>query len=397
MKRTVLVGAAILWTACGTPPSGAPTAPTASPWSFPLAGQLNCRLPVVTGGTFDPRAVTASGAGGQGANVGFFQFPNGPAINDSSELIRYDPIRDRFLTLRQPVLESTTQVASWDAVQSRWVPVDAGLVSPDATVYAWTEYPSPQLPHSRVHVTSIADGRDSVVITSGSAGDSRVNLGVVRYDHGALLLTSLAASEGGWEVANRGLWRLDLDAAKLTQVLTRTVSWNLLSPHAAWSTDVDPAGGPPVAAPSPDTGSMPNRLVRHDLASATTQTWITRPGKIVTLLGVDLLDRPLVRIQPADATEIDYLTAPGQSTIVYRSSSAPTYGPSDDLNATGAGYALRQVQTDSHGIWVAHDHGLPLKHSLLLFSPVIVGLETLPSLGNFDPIHRWYPAGPCTE
>jgi hypothetical protein len=178
-----------------------------------------------------------------------------------------------------------------------------------------------------------------VVSTSGSVGDSGVNFGVVRYDPGALLLTSLAASEGGWDNANRGLWRLDLDSAIVTQVVPKAVAWNLLSPHAAWRSDVDPAGGPPVAAPPPDIGTMPNRLVRLDLTTGTTQTWITRPGKIVTLLGVDLMDRPLLRIQSANSTEIDYSTAPDQTTIMYRSASAATYGPSDDLNATGAGYA----------------------------------------------------------
>jgi hypothetical protein len=351
----------------------------------------------VTNGTFDRRAVTASGAGGQGANVGFFPFPNGPAVNDSGELIRYDPVRDRTLTLRQPVLENGGEsLASWDAAKSRWVPGVAGLVSPDGTAYAWTEVPSPQLARSRIHVTSVADGRDRVVITSGSVGDSGVNFGVVRYDPGALLLTSLAASEGGWENANRGLWRLDLDSVAVTQVLSRAVPWNLLSPHAAWSSDVDPAGGPPVAAPPPDTGTMPDRLVRVDLATGTTQTWITRPGKIVTLLGVDLMDRPLFRIQSADSTEIDYSTAQDQTTIVYRSASAPTYGPSDDLNATGAGYAPRQVMVDTHGIWLAHLQEEPPFHFLLLFNPG-TGLERLPSLGNFDSIHPRFVAGPCLD
>jgi hypothetical protein len=350
----------------------------------------------MTLGTFDPRAVIAPGASGFGANVGFFQFPNGPAVNDSGELIRFDGDRYRALTLRQPVLESASQQASWDAVKSRWVPIEAGLVSPDGTAYAWTEVPSPQFARSRIHVTSIADGRDRVVITSGSGGDSGVNFGVVRYDQGALLLSSLAPSEGGWYGANRGLWRLELDSTKVTQVLAGAVAWNLLSPHAAWSSDVDPAGGPPVAAPPPDTGTMPNRLIRRDLATGTAQTWITRPGKIVTLLGVDLMDRPLFRVQSANSTEIGSSTAPDQTTIVYRSASAATYGPSDDLNATGAAYAPRQVMVDDHGIWLAHDRGEPLRHSLLLFDPR-TRLESLPSLGNFDPIHPWYPAGPCID
>jgi hypothetical protein len=350
----------------------------------------------MTLGTFDPRAVLASGASGFGANVGFFQFPNGPAVNDSGELIRFDGDRYRALTLRQPVLESASEQASWDAVKSRWVPIEAGLVSPDGTAYAWTEVPSLQFARSRIHVTSVADGRDRVVITSGSGGDSGVNFGVVRYDQGALLLSSLAPSEGGWYGANRGLWRLDLDSTKVTQVLAQAVAWNLLSPHAAWSSDVDPAGGPPVAAPTPDTGTMPNRLIRRDLATGTAQTWSTRPGKIVTLLGVDLMDRPLFRIQSADSTEIDYSTAQDQTTIVYRSASAPTYGPSDDLNATGASYAPRQVMVDTHGIWLAHLQEEPPFHFLLLFNPG-TGLERLPSLGQFDTVHTWLVAGPCLD
>jgi hypothetical protein len=274
------------------------------------------------------------------------------------------------------------------------VPVEAGLVSPDGTAYAWTEDPSPDVRFSRIHVTTVANGQDRVVLASGSDNEAGLNYAVVRYDKGALLLTSLAASEGGWYESNRGLWRLDLNSGQVAQVAPLTRSWTLISPQAAWSSDVDTTAGPPVAAPPPDTGTMPNRLIRLDLAIGTTQTWITRPGKIVTLLGVNFMDRPLLRIQSADSTEIDYSTAPNQTTMVYRSASAPTYGPSDDLNATGAGYAPRQVIVDNHGIWLAHHPGEPVK--LFLISPG-TGLESVRSLGNLDSIHAWHPAGSCVD
>jgi hypothetical protein len=389
-----LLATALLLAACGTPSKGGSISSTQATPTPNLASMalLNCRLAVVTYGTFDPRAVTASGAGGQGADVGFFQFPNGPAVTDPNDLIGWDPTRFRTHTLQQPVLESGGQswTASWDAAAGRWVPVEAGLVSPDGAAYAWTE---DDFHFSRIHVTTVADGHDRVVLASGSGNSAGLNYAVVGYDQAALLLTSLAASEGAWYNSNRGLWRLDVNSRQLSQVAPSTMSWTLLSIHAAWSSDVDPAGGPPVAAPPPDTGAMPNRLIRLDLATGATQTWITRPGKIVTLLGVDLLDRPLLRIQSADSTEIDYSTAPGQTTMVYRSASAPTYGPSDDLNATGAGYAPGQVMVDSHGIWLTQHPGEPVK--LFLFNPR-TGLERVQSLGNLDSVHAWHPAGSCT-
>lgn len=283
-------------------------------------------------------------------------------------------------------------MASWDGAAARWVPVAAGLVSPDGTAYAWTEDPSSAFRFSRIHATTVSDVRDRVVLTSGS--NPGLNYAVVRYDKGALLLTSRAASEGGWYDANRGLWRLDLSSGQVTQIVPLTTSWVLISPGAAWTSDVDPAAGAPVSAPQPDTGTMPNRLIRVDLATGTTQTWITRPGQIVTLLGVDLADRPLLRIQSADSTEVDYSSAPNQTTTVYRSASGPTYGPSDDLNATGAGYAPRQVMVDNHGIWLAHHPGEPVK--LFLFNSG-AGLETVGSLGNFDSVHAWHPASACVD
>lgn len=392
MKLAILAAIGLLGAGCGTP-----SASGATPFPSSHGGaQLSCRLAVVTFGTFDPRAVTASGAGGQGANVGFFQFPKGPAVTDEHDLIGWDPIRFRTHTLRQPVLESggQSQTASWDAAAGRWVPVDAGLLSPDGTAYAWTEDPSPDRHFSRIHLTTVSDGHDRIVLASGSGNEAAVNYAVVRHDKDGLLLTSLAVSEGGWYESNRGLWRLDLNSYQLTQVASMTVSWMLLSPRAAWITDVDQAGGPPVVAPSPDRGNMPNRLIRLDLATGTTQTWMTTPGKALTLLGVDLIDHPLVRTQTANSTEVDSSVASTQTTIVYQSTAPPTYGPSDDLNATGAGYAPRQVLVDKHGIWLMHQPGEPVK--LTLFNPKI-GLEGVPSLGNFDSIHAWHPAGSCLE
>jgi hypothetical protein len=408
MKCAILL-AVVFLTACGGPTAGGPTAPsgTASAAQTPaapasgtasaaptLTAQMTCLLPVVTWGTFDPRGVTASGAGGQGANVGFFQFPNGPALIDSGELIRFDPVRFRMLTLRQPVLEAGGQssLGSWDAIKSRWVPVEAGLISPDGTAYAWTEQPSPEARRSRIHVTTVADGTDRVVLTSGAGGDPSVDFSVVRYDQDALLLTSLGASEGGWYNADRGLWRFDLNSDTLTPLIPQAVSWNLLSPHAAWSSDVDPNGGPPVAAPSPDVGPMPDRLVRFDLTTGNMTTWMTKPGTIVMVLGVDLLDRPLIRIQSSVSTELDFSIEPNRVTPVLRFSLPPVYGPSDAWNATGLGYRPSQVMSDAHGIWLTRFAGPQDK--LSLFDPAR-GLVELTSLGQVDSVHPWHPAGPC--
>src|SRR5437867_5549174 len=144
-----------------------------------------------------------------------------------------------------------------------------------------------------------------IVLTSGSVGPRSVDFSVVRYDQGALLLTSLAAGEGGWYDANRGLWRFDLNSG-LTSLIPQDISWDLLSLHAAWSSDVDPNGGPPVAAPSPGVGAMPDRLVRFELTTGNMTTWVSKPGNIVMVLGVDLLDRPLLRVQSLASTELDY-------------------------------------------------------------------------------------------
>jgi hypothetical protein len=137
---------------------------------------------------------------------------------------------------------------------------------------------------------------------------------------------------------------------------------------------------------------MPDRISRVDLQSGAITTWISRPGKIVTVLGVDAADHALMRIQSADSTEIDYSTNPDHIATIYRSDVGPVYGPSDDLNATGAGYAPQQVMVDVHGIWLAHAPGEPVK--LILFNPK-TGLQNLPSLGSFDSVHAWHPAGPC--
>jgi hypothetical protein len=368
---------------------------SAFPSPSQVEAQLTCRLPVVTFGTFDPRAV-AEGAGAQGANLGFFKLPNGPAVNDASDLIGWDSIRFRTQTFRQPILQSGGQIAtgSWDAVASRWVPVESGLVSPDGAAYAWTEDPSASDRTSRIHVTTVSTGHDIVVLDSGSGTPNGLGYGVVRYDSNALLLTQIAASEGGIHDANLGLWRFDLRSLQLSQVAPPTTQWSLLSPNALWINDVDLAGGPPMAAPSPGVGVMTNRVIRLDLQTRAPVTWISRPGMAVALLGVDLNDRPLLRTQTADSTEVDYSTSPDQATTVYRLALGPVYGPSNGLNATGVGYAPHQEVVDSHGIWLTQFAGQEPK--LVLVNPSR-GLQEMPRLGLIDSVHTWNAAGPCID
>jgi hypothetical protein len=379
--------------------STAASAARVVPSPIALAAQLRCRLPVVTWGSFDPRAVPPnSGAGGQGSDLGFYQFPSGPAVIDSTDLIGFDPRSNLYHTLREPVLWSEGGQPSWDLAAGRWVPVDAALVSPDGSRYAWTQYPRPDSPYSQIHVTEVATGVDQMVLQSGPA--DQPGYSVVRFDSTALLLTRLGASEVGFYNSNRGLWRLNLATRNLTALQDVAFTWLLLSPGAAWSNDLDPQARA-VPAPTPDVGVMPNEIRRYDLVSGAMETWLSRSNRIVTLIGVDAMDHPLIRIQSETQVEISYSTAPSAGTLIYRSNAPPVYGPADNFNATGAGYRPEQVMVDGHGIWLVPHYPYvavmePDTVRFALFTPGL-GLQNMPTLGKSDSLHDWHPAGPCIE
>jgi hypothetical protein len=336
MRIGLLMVAALLG-ACSTdsiPPSpiGSTTASpraSASPGaSAPAVFDFACRLPV----SWFPADASADA---KNSGTALLSLPL-PSLSAATP----------FPTLR------FTHGPGYDAVTGKWVPVPADDISPDGLSYAYADYDPPLSGFrssaiqangpvigstGRVHVVDARTGADRVVFSG------QPTYAVVAFTAAGLYLAKFAASLAGSQAS--GLWLLRAGDGAPQPVAGADYQldsggWRVLDGGGAWGIRLTEGQG--------RMGSG-NQLIRLDLTTHATSTWMTRPiDDYVAVLGFDG-GRPLVLSQkwsyqtgePVNA-KVVLLTGPDQATQVLATDNA-----SDPLPSTAM-----PADAGSHGLWI---------------------------------------------
>jgi hypothetical protein len=338
-----------------------------------------------------------------GSDVGFIALPGGTLTRVPEGEIVYREwdwltyTGGYFYTLAQPVLRSglNDRPATWDSAVSRWLPVAPELVAADGRTYVWTDVPRSPDGSSQVHLVDVASGRDTVVAKQG-------NLVAVSYQGEAVYLVK---GQRGERVFHRtsGLWRLDLKTLAVRQIADESAVWGLqeygtyIAPGAAWRTAFDRTD----PAPQNQSGAAfsMNTLIRLDLETGATATWLTRHGQEVAIVGVDKAGYPLVGINYGpDRSQFDVssrqtielwsLKGPESGTLVYRA-------PSNLDVGLGPHHGYRPLGriVDSYGLWISAVSSSDGPETLYLYASG--HLEFVASLGADNQYNDWHFAGAC--
>jgi hypothetical protein len=279
------------------PPSPTPTPPPS------LADTLNCRLPI------------SAGSAGSG---GFIAFPGGKFVADSASNVVISGV-----PTPSPVPYGFGYGnffgLSYDKRYSKWLPVPRQNISPDETHYV---YPSPD----SVYVVSVADG-------------SKVELGVGTHPWFVLDVEAEGVYANPQQTTSQaiaGLWLLPFSGAP-RQITTKGY-WQAVGGGAAYGFD----------APQVPTGAV-QALLRLDLKTAKTSTWVDNLPQGSNVQGFDLTGSPIVSEQTAP-NQIVVLTGVNQQVTIY-DGSLPNF------------FLQWGVFADSHGIWMSSGNGLYLSIS----------------------------------
>lgn len=221
---------------------------TGSPQSVSLVAQLpDCKLPL-----FDRTRSPASGEFLSPVDGQVIADPNGGF--DTSGIVSH--------SIQQPVLSGTAP-AVYDRAAGRWVP---GLVSPDGTRYAYSDY---SLGPPVVHVVDVATGRDRALSISGGP-----------WSVLAFAAEGIYVHKGYAEHVAPGLWIVDPDTGSLRTVFTDSTVV-AVSGQTAWITATNPSD--PLPQP-PVQGPGFNELQGRDLKTSATTTWLYRSGTSLYLV-----------------------------------------------------------------------------------------------------------------
>ena len=115
--------------------------------------------------------------------------------------------------------------------------------------------------------------------------------------------------------------------------------------------DPHPTSNYPPAEVGPPNPPVVNLLLRRDLSSGASQTWLHRPGFNVSVLGT-FGPQLLVWVNKPDSTTFieEYLLVSGpNSTQTIPFAGDPLKGPWQMTSSAGLGFA------DQHGIWLGGD------------------------------------------
>lgn len=278
-----------------TPPSPSP-ASTPAPSDLPLAAvSFSCRLAILT-------------TDGQGA---FVSLPAGT--------VSLDPNGRGLLG---------NGGTYYDRAFSRWLPVQRQAVSPNGAQYAYQEYKVPGTPgRARLHVVDVPTGKDKLY-ELGPSGESYV---IVDFAGVGIWL-----SYAGYESPRSGLFLLDLG----TGALNDGGRPGILDPVAGgigvfWFTD----GGPNPQMSAGMGSVIPARVLRLTISDGKTETWFTKPGSYLRVLGADLAGHPII----------------GAYDEVVWLASSPT-----EAKVIGLPKGYYQSIADSHGIWFGSQQGVYL-------------------------------------
>jgi len=215
--------------------------------------------------------------------------------------------------------------ATYSAAAKRWLPVPGIHVRSDSLAYAYSEtYRSTATAGlddaTRVRVVSLVDGSSRVIY----AGAAR---GVVAYAPEGIYVTAVTL----YSDFSQGLWRLDPVTGASTQLLDGYAG-GLIDRGALWI----------------NRGMPPNSLVRTQISTRVSQTWIdSAPGSYAWFVGLDANGHPIVNVgQGADFASARWrvyvYTSPQSSTLV-------------------GDAAVREIGVnDGYGTWLAGEDGIYL-------------------------------------
>ena len=290
---------------------------TGSPQRLSLLAQVpQCSLPVIAGG--DATSV-------QGAQ---FDVRQARLLYDPYGSFESGGAASGVRTKQPPGLVGAG-AGYYDRTLGRWLPVyGAAQVSPDG--YRYVYLPVEQF-RSEVHIVDAVSGTEKVW--------------KIRPD-----FWSVAAftSQGvylhtGYEGIGAGLWLLDPDSGAFKTVFTNG-RVALVNGTDAWLINRNPADKlPDVSA----MGGATNEILKRDLVSGKTATWLYRPG---TILGVAAVagGKPIVSIFDGDSTTYWIMSGPNQTQRI-------------DIPFSQARYPnVRGFVGDANGVWVGSDDGVYL-------------------------------------
>ena len=303
--------------------------PPAFPTAGPRAADLQCRLPMAfdTGGSSQDTSYRA-----------FVQFPEGR------------------VTITETFAGTLPKWTAYVRPGNRWLPLDWTFILPDETGYVEVETEQ-QAPYTtRLHLFDSATAHERLLQVPTPDGAPRFGYWLRGYRHEGAYVSevALATEDGG-----HGLWLLDTNTGTRRE-LAPFGYWPIIAAGGAWGYANDD-----TVAPAPNGFAAFNSVVRLDLGTGQTQTWLTTPGRRIDILGIDASDRLLVEasngsFESPSVAELRLLSAPGQ----WR-----TYPVPGSSTSSGLAPTYFTGVTDANGIWIDGaneiylfdaDHGLRL-------------------------------------
>jgi hypothetical protein len=276
---------------------------------------FSCRLPL---------SISVSGAGIPTEN-GFVSFPSGA--------LTIDP--------------AGKGGAYFDRAFSRWLPVARDAVAPDGAHYAYVDLGDQGI--FNVHVVDVRTGTDHILREKGTGFSFQPF--VLDY-----------ASEGiyigqGFERIQPGLWLV----TPSTGVIRKVSNINGLQVGAGggvfWSGEFNPADPNPIQVPS-SAGTLADQIDRVDIRSGSQVAWLYRPGKGVTVVGLDIHGRPLIAVYSAQAQ-----VPPKTDPIDHSASELLIALDSKTQRTIYKGQLVESLSgaiSDSHGVWFGSPQGIYL-------------------------------------
>lgn len=214
---------------------------------------------------------------------------------------------------------------SYDWALRRWLPTDSRSVSRDGSHYAY----SPEF--GSIHDVEVATGQDHA-LKALDGPDT-----VLYYAHEGVYFNHL------WEgPPGPGLWLLDPATGAIRTVFS-DVAVDAVGGDAAWLPQVNPADPSPVVSQL-GGGAYANQILRRDLTGGPTIPWFYRPGKVLTVLGFDQDNHPLIAVKSGTTPESAIWQVP------VANQGQPLYSGQELLGAVA----------DGHGTWFSDKQGVYL-------------------------------------
>ena len=312
-----------------------------SPQTVALVANLTtCRLPLLAA---PPASETAYKAQ-------WLDVSTGALTADPTGSFVSDPSSGSLSTPGKPVLHGDGGI--YDASAGRWVPATNTTLSPDGLRYAYIDG---QIGQAALHVVDVRTGADRT-LTALASFKNVFAWTILRFSAEGVFVQQQFDNIG----PAPGLWLVNPDTGAIRKVLGDTTE--AVGAGAAWLPTIDPRDPHPVKGLN--NIPLPNELIRKDLVSGASTTWLYSPGTVVAVdatlatgivVGIDdttwVLSAPDVRVQMIDQS-----------------------GVTPQRDVVG-------VEDAPQGIWLASDDGV------YLWNIHVGSLRISAATG--------YPAGPC--